>query len=74
MSEMVERVAQAICGDDNPDNICSFHRIRARLAIKAMREATADMIDAGRDIGPDAPYGLSETIKRWQAMIDEALR
>lgn len=36
--------------------------------------ADCNMIDAGRDIGPDAPYGLSETIKRWQAMIDEALR
>lgn len=52
----------------------NFWRDRVRFAIKAMRDPSVDMIDAGRNIGPDAPYGLSETIKRWQAMIDEALK
>ena len=38
------------------------------------REPSAGMIEAGRNVGPDAPYGVSETAKRWRAMVDEALK
>ena len=47
MSEMIERVAQAICGDDNPANILTVHRMRARAAIEAMRDPTQEMKKAG---------------------------
>lgn len=83
MSEMVERVATAIWAlyrhtDCNEYDQLAPHAKHtademARAAIEAMREPTADMVDAGRDVGPDAPYGLSETIKRWEAMINAAL-
>lgn len=89
MSEMVERLAKAIFMSHNglrkhargltwEDNAVDWekdeYRAMVRAALEELREPTADMIDAGRDIGHDAPYGLSETIKRWQAMIDEALK
>lgn len=35
MNEMIERVAQAICGDDNPANVLEIHRVRALKAIEA---------------------------------------
>lgn len=69
MSEMVERVAQAICGDDNPANILTIHRIRARAAIEAMREPTEAMVYA--DTVKEWP---SDACAAWKAMIDEALK
>ena len=45
----------------------------ARAAIEALREPTAEMIDAGRDVGPDAPYGAAETAQRFRTMMDKAL-
>lgn len=39
MSEIIEQVAQAICGDNNPENILEIHRIRARAAIEAYQSA-----------------------------------
>ena len=78
MSEMVERVAQAICGDDNPANILTIHRIRARAAIEAMREPTGLMKDAGAEsfeFGSDDCASLNgQPSKAWRAMIDEALK
>jgi len=70
MSEMtmVEVVALAISGGDDPANILAIHRERARLAIAAMREPTPQMIDAGDDVERIAVRPI------WQAMIDEALR
>jgi hypothetical protein len=47
MSEIVERVAQAICGDDNPANILAIHRTRARAAIEAYQAALWPPIDFG---------------------------
>lgn len=82
---MLERVAIAICkADDNStrhpcecDGLdgteCADMLAAARLAITAMREPDGDMVDAGRDVGPDAPYGAGETRERWRAMIDAAL-
>jgi hypothetical protein len=90
MSEMVERVSKAICCPSgvcgaqgalyNPIrgqvSICQAHTFRAdaRAAIEATLEPTADMIDAMRDIGPDAPYGAAETAERWRAGVRAALK
>lgn len=87
---MVETVARAMAAakGDDPDEMFSpfgnipggtmerwrWHLVFARAAILAMREPTAEMVDAGRDIGPDAPYGMSETAGRYRAMIDTALK
>lgn len=65
MSEMIERVAQAICGDDNPSNVLEIHRVRARAAIKAMLQPTDHMIKATQ-LHPKGPLA-------WQAMIYAAL-
>lgn len=45
MTEMVEQVAQAICGDDNPDNVLEIHRIRASAAIEAYQRALFPPMD-----------------------------
>ncbi len=63
MSDMIERVAKAICGPEDP---CRLDL--ARAAIEAMREPTDAMCGAW-DVG-DTP----EAKPCWQAMIDEALR
>ena len=83
MSEMVERLARAIhlaeCHGNQREADASWiycnllRRDQARAAIKAMREPTADMIDAGRDAPAHAPAGVSETHKVWVSMIDAAL-
>jgi hypothetical protein len=77
---MVERVAQAICGDDNPANILAIHRIRAVAAIQAMREPTNSMLKAAaKSMSPEhrpTPEYLSVKEKhraRYRAMIDAAL-
>lgn len=79
MSQMIERAAQAICGDDNPDNILAIHRDRARAAIEAMREPTKKMLSAGGfyhiiGAGSVSESDMEIAKREWQAMIDEALR
>ena len=79
MSEMIERVAQAICGDDNPENILTIHRTRARAAIEAMREPTDAMKVAALSATFDEERGGDRVYARdvpiiWNAMIDEALK
>lgn len=71
MSEMVERVALAISGGDDPASILSIHRTRARLAIEAMREPT--------DQQRNAYYELSHRTEtmfdaNWERAIDAALK
>jgi hypothetical protein len=83
MSEMVDRVAKALCERDG-DNWDHFERggVRlttegysskdgymraARAAIAAMREPTRDMSLVGEAAGNDST-------RTWRAMIDEALR
>lgn len=68
MNEMIERVAQAICGDDNPTNVLTIHRTRARAAIEAMREPTRGMSDAAAE-----RVGQMSYADVWQAMIDAAV-
>jgi len=68
MTEMVERVALAISGGDDPASILAIHRSRARAAIEAMREPTKEMLDAGMiHCGVDLR-------SEYCAMIDEALK
>jgi hypothetical protein len=75
MSEMIERVALAICGDDNPANVLAIHKTRARAAIEAMREPT----DAMSAVGCEIPQWDQETADDgaaavYRAMIDAALK
>lgn len=70
MSEMIERVALAISGSNDPANILTIHRDRAKAAIEAMREPTKAMVSAGYDEA-DGSHLWREV---WKAMIDEALK
>lgn len=79
MSEMVERVALAISGSDDPANVLEIHRVRARAAIEAMRKPTEAMKGAGflavsvrHPDGCNMPRGTEA--EAWSAMIDEALK
>ena len=84
MSEMVERVARALC-DRDPDGTqggpmssgiwldegeanWTAFTDKARAAIAAMREPTAAMLEAA---GGERPR---ETAYAWQAMLDAALK
>lgn len=59
-NEMIERCAKAVRARDTQDE----HAI-VRAVIKAMREPTEKMLEAGTDVGPDrAPS------EYWYAMID----
>lgn len=75
MSEMVERVAIAICGigreewgEPEFERYQYIYLSRARKAIAAMREPTDAMYWAGEDKLDVNAKGV------WQAMIDEALK
>ena len=48
MTDMIERVAQAIFAKD-PESLFTIHhaRVYARAAVEAMREPTKEMIEAG---------------------------
>lgn len=87
MSEMVERVARALCRttisrpdynpvdvDRNVDEKWPLFADHARAAIAAMRKPTTLMlIAAGRtDSGCELEFHDSEQV--WQAMVDEALK
>lgn len=65
--DMVERVALAISGSDDPANILSIHRGRARAAIEAMREPTNEMRVAGF-------VAELQSADVWSAMIDAVLQ
>jgi hypothetical protein len=87
MSEMVERVARAICSSTgrDPDSPFRDHHGRpldfpewkrwsaeARAAIEAMRETTPEMRQAGV-LGAGAHYIIGDPNRVWGAMIDAAL-
>ena len=67
MTDMIERVAQAIFAKD-PESLFTIHqaRVYARAAIAAMREPTKKMIEAGFWEGSASP-------NNYRAMIDAAL-
>lgn len=87
MTNMIERVAQAIFAKD-PESLFTIHqaRVYARAAIAAMREPTDSMYMAGGIVALSVrladkdykPYGtriIGDMAPRaeWQAMIDAAL-
>ena len=75
MSEMVERVALAISGSDDPVNILAIHRSRARAAIEAMRQPTPEMMAAVDCAGIKETWLSGRAwLAGYQAMIDGALQ
>jgi hypothetical protein len=79
MSDMIERVAQAIF-DKDPESLFTIHqaRVYARAAIEAMRDCTPAMLDAGSAAHPAGGYVretlLTDIIEcEWIAMVDAAL-
>ena len=82
MTDMVEKVAMAICASDgecaiycglgkcgDPAMAMKYHEIAARAAIRALMEPTPRMISAGVACEPEtAPLG-----ELWQAMLKAAL-
>lgn len=85
MSEMLDRVANAICCPNGCENagrkydpaagkvsICQAHTYEpsARAAIEAMREYTAEMEDAGDEAAEGSAFPAR---RAWEAMIDAAL-
>lgn len=81
MSEMVERVARAICQPPVGDYSGDWRDFipEARAAIEAMREPTEGMLEAGSDRLGDNADQLCDTdagaaLVTYHAMIDEALR
>ena len=79
MTDMIERVAQAIFSKD-PEGMFSIHyaRVYAKAAILAMRDCTPAMLDAGSAAHPAGGY-VRETLltdiieAEWRAMVDAAL-
>ena len=79
MTDMIERVAQAIFAKD-PEGMFSIHyaRVYAKAAILAMRDCTPAMLDAGSAAHPAGGY-VRETLltdiieAEWRAMVDAAL-
>jgi hypothetical protein len=75
MSEMIERVARALCSLDwgsLPEGggpVFEIYFRQARAAIEAMREPTEGMVLAAiRADADDMPFA------QWRAMIDEVLK
>ena len=79
MTDMIERVAQAIFAKD-PESLFTIHhaRVYARAAVEAMRDCTPEMLDAGSAAHPTGGY-VRETLltdiieAEWVAMCDAAL-
>ena len=78
MSEMIERVARAMCqsdGDD-PERYWRDYEVNARAAIEAMREPTEAMIAAGHlndPLGCDVADAAAVYPAVWEGMINAAL-
>ena len=84
-SEMIDRVAAAIHSQSGimipfhslrEDNLLKAElRMRAKLAIQAIREPTQEMMTAAIDVGGDLGWGCyySNYEKIWQSVIDKIL-
>ena len=78
-SEMVERAAKAMQSLDSTCTCIECMRDKARAAIKAIREPTEQMLDAGgwaiaQRNGDMSPETEALAQLAWPAMIDEALK
>ena len=69
---MIDRVALAISGGNDPSDVLEIHRSRARVAIEAMRFPDPQTV-ARAD---NKPRGLSwnDCMACWNAILDEALK
>jgi len=84
MTNMLERVARAICSSDGnkcPSECdgCPDMVLAASVAITAMRDCTPAMLDAGSTAHPAGGYKretlLNDIIEcEWRAMVDAALK
>jgi len=77
MTDMIERVAQAIFAKD-PESLFTIHqaRVYAIAAIAAMREPTEDMGSAAVTDHDNHAYHMSSyhcVTEAWRNMIDAAL-
>jgi hypothetical protein len=79
MSEMVERIAKAICAGDAWPRQADIARTLARAALEAMREPTNAMIAAIENKAEER-YQAAPDMQRfygddlWRAGIDEAVK
>jgi len=83
MSEMIERVAEALCKADarRPLSVVSinwqdYYRHQAETALKAMREPTEEMVTAGlyaEGHVPEDEANRATQAMAYTAMIDAAL-
>lgn len=76
MSDMIDRVARAMCGKESLELLWHGDRMywveKATQAISAMREPTVAMYSAGCD--SDHSVEGPPAVDVWHAMIDEALK
>jgi hypothetical protein len=78
MNEMIDRVADAltdeILGNWDVGELGRQAALDlARIALKAMRDPTDDMMEAGMGVG-SFPMCNGEVLVRWEAMIDRSLQ
>ena len=75
MSEMVERVARAVAAEMDRLGDSLTPQETACVAIRAMREPTGAMIDAGAEsfVSVNPPNITGQPSAAWRAMIDKAL-
>lgn len=79
MSEMIERVAEALANRRGQSLATATRAFRitcwedALVAIEAMREPTQEMCDTGQESPQDHDIGLM-SYSVWTGMIDEALK
>ena len=83
MSEMIERVARAMCahgGFDADDRMANdgarwtYYVPLVVASIKAMREPTEAMIEKGSDARKPGNSRWGNSHGSWKAMIDEAMK
>lgn len=67
------KLADLPAWDDLGDDGRYYFESKARVVLQAIREPSRNMVDAARDVGPAAPYGLGETREKWRTFIDAAL-
>lgn len=70
MTEMIERIARAICAAESaPDEAWPSYQGHARAALLAVREPNEGMIERGW-----VYTSRNEVVKGFKAMIDAALK
>lgn len=75
MTEMIERVAKAIANQQGyyPTLNYAAWWDQARVAIEAMRDPTAEMMDAGNAAREASISAEVNTLATWHGMLEAAL-